>query len=97
MKARPDARKNVQVSPVVAVVDDSGMLPERPVSTNPVGSERVLDGDVAVHTVECIGQERRVLCAQRLVDTDASDSLQVRTGDGANAVDPALKRREAAL
>ncbi len=97
MAARLDVSSNLQVFSVVAVVDDPGMLPERPVGANPIGPDRVLDHDVGVHAIECVGEERRVLGAQRVVDTNTSDILQVRASDGTDTVDPVLERREAPL
>lgn len=75
-----ERKQGAQVFPVVAVVDDTGMLAKGAIGSDTIGFHFILDDDFIVNSAVGVRDDRFVHVAQALVDADLRDIQKISTG-----------------
>lgn len=83
------------VLPVVAVVDDTSVLPKGAVRSDPVRLDGIHDHSIRVNASKGSRDKSRVLSGQPGIDANARDVQRVCACYRADTVDPGVERRKA--
>lgn len=81
-----ERNQGAQVFPVVAVVDDTGMLAKRAIGSDTIGLHLILDDDFIVNSAVGVRDDRFVHVTQALVDADLCDIQKIGTSGNTQVV-----------